>query len=150
MARLLGSIPGGEAAAEDWVRQLVLRVAIGDNDLHAKNVSLLHLPGGTRLAPVYDAVPNFFQEGLVTWDMALAVDGVFDHRRMSVERLVAETVSWGVLPIGPGPGLVGETVNDLAAVLDSVPVPDGVSPRMADHVRRNVDRLRTGYEIGEP
>jgi serine/threonine-protein kinase HipA len=69
---------------EEWIRQLAYHVAIGNNDAHAKNVALMHQPSGTVLAQLYDALPNFFQEGLVSWNMALAVDGEFDHRRMSV------------------------------------------------------------------
>lgn len=93
IGELLGSIPGGDAAVEQWLRQLTFHVAIGDNDAHAKNVALMHLSSGTELSQVYDALPNLFQDGLIKWDLALAVDGVFDHRRMSVERILAESIS---------------------------------------------------------
>jgi serine/threonine-protein kinase HipA len=89
IAELVGSIPGGDHAVEQWLRQLVFHVAIGNNDAHAKNVGLMHLLIGTELSQVYDALPNLFQSGLVKWDLALAVDGVFDHRRISVEARAA-------------------------------------------------------------
>ena len=149
VAELIASIPGGGEAVEEWVRQLTFRIAIGDNDAHAKNVALLHLPGHTRLAPVYDAVPNLFQEGLAIWNMALAVDGVFDHRRMSVAHLVAEIGSWGVLSQNRANAIVAETLERLASACEDVAPPDGVSPGMVSHVMWNVDRLRSGYEIGQ-
>jgi len=55
IGELLGSIPGGDHAVEQWLRQLTFRVAIGDNDAHAKNAALMHLATGTELSQVYDA-----------------------------------------------------------------------------------------------
>ena len=149
MARLIGSIPGGGEAIEEWVRQLTFRIVIGDNDAHAKNVALSHLPGRTKLTPVYDAVPNLFQEGPVVWNMALAVDGIFDHRRISVEHLLAEIALWGVMSESRASVLVTKTLDDLASALNEV-VPNGVSPGIVPHLVWNVDRLQSGYEIGEP
>ena len=59
-------------AHRPWVRHLTFHIAIGNNDAHAKNIALIHEAGGTRPADVYDAVPNLFQDGLVTWDLARA------------------------------------------------------------------------------
>jgi hypothetical protein len=44
-------------------------------------------PGDLRRATarrIGELLGSIFQEGLVKWDLALAIDGVFDHRRMSV------------------------------------------------------------------
>jgi serine/threonine-protein kinase HipA len=150
IAELLGSIPGGNAAVEQWVRQLTYHVAIGNNDAHAKNVALLHLPGGTELAQVYDALPNLFQEGLVTWDMALAIDGVFDYRRMSVERLLSEIATWGVLSERRASALVSETLDALVAAVAEVSAPKGVSPGLVDGLGRNLSRLLAGSEVSDP
>ncbi|MCL2316679.1 MAG: HipA domain-containing protein, partial [Actinomycetia bacterium] len=147
---LLGSLPGGGAVVEEWVRQVTYRLAIGDNDAHAKNVALLHEAGGTRLAPVYDAVPNLFQEGLASWNLALAIDGTFDHRRVSIERLLAEVASWGVISAARAADAVTTTLDGLDEALRRVPVPDGVSPGLAEHLHWNVHHLRAGDEIGEP
>lgn len=92
---------------EQQLRQVAFHVAIGNNDFHAESVASMHLPTATELARVYDSVPNQFQEGLIEWDLALAVDGVFDHHNMSVEHLVAEATSWAVgrhLCVGGDPG----------------------------------------------
>lgn len=41
---------------ETVARWALFNVLVGNNDAHAKNLSLLYLPGGLRLAPVYDVV----------------------------------------------------------------------------------------------
>jgi serine/threonine-protein kinase HipA len=150
IGELLGTIPGGDTAVELWVRQLTYRVAIGDIDAHAKNIALLHLAGGTRLSPVYDAVPNLFQDGLVKRDMALAVDGQFDHRKMSVERLLAEIASWGVIPERRVRAAVTETLTALAEAITATHPPRGASPGMVEQLQWNVQRLIDGAEISEP
>ena len=149
IGELLGSIPGGDAAVAQWLRQLTFHVAIGNNDAHAKNVALMHLPTGTELAPIYDALPNLFQEGLIKFDLALAIDGVFDHRRMSVERIVAEATSWGVVTARRAESIAGETLAALSGALDAVKPPRSTSPGLGEQLRWNVQRLLAGAEIGE-
>jgi serine/threonine-protein kinase HipA len=72
-------------------------VLLGHNDAHAKNVGILHLPGRSVLADVYDAAPNLFQQGRINYDLALAVDRSFDHRRISATHLVREAERWNAL-----------------------------------------------------
>lgn len=46
---------GGAGMVEALFRQLVVAVAVGNLDMHAKNISVLHpLDGTCRLAPAYD------------------------------------------------------------------------------------------------
>jgi serine/threonine-protein kinase HipA len=149
IGELLATIPGGDATVEQWARQLTYRLAIGDNDAHAKNVALLHLADGTRLSPVYDAVPNLFQEGLVKRDMALAIDGQFDHRRMSVERLLSEIASWSVIPERRARAAVIETLTALHDAITHATPPRGASPGMVEQLQWNVERLIDGVEISE-
>ncbi len=150
IAELLGSIPGGDAAVEQWVRQLTFHVAIGNNDAHAKNVALMHHPHGTELAQVYDALPNLFQEGLVKWDMALAIDKLFDHRRMSVERLLAEIKTWGVIPERRASTIIAELLTALDAAVAERGTPKDLSEGLVDGLRWNLSRLLAGQEISEP
>ncbi|TFC69588.1 HipA domain-containing protein [Cryobacterium sp. TMS1-20-1] len=79
------------------MRQLVFHVLIGNNDAHAKNVGLIHDSDGTSISQIYDAVPNLIQRGRINWELAMAIDNVFDHRKITVERLVNEAQSWSVL-----------------------------------------------------
>lgn len=78
------------------MRMVVLSVAVGNLDMHLKNISLIHLPDGTsRLAPMYDVVPQAFHLDL-DGEMALAVGGEFSHRLLTSAHLVSEFASWGV------------------------------------------------------
>lgn len=150
IGELLGSIPGGDAAVEGWIRRLTYAVAIGDNDAHAKNVALMHLATGTELAQVYDALPNLFQNGLVKWDLALAIDGQFDHRRMSVERILAEVASWGVISDQRATAVVAKTLTMLTDAIEAIEPPKDVSPGMVERLQWNVRRLSSGNEVSAP
>jgi serine/threonine-protein kinase HipA len=150
IAEALGSIPGGDAAVEQWIRQLTYHVAIGNNDAHAKNVALMHFPTGTELAQVYDALPNFFQTDRIDWNLALAIDGTFNHRRLSVDKIITETESWGVVPAARASSLVFETLHALDEAVASTTVPNGVSDGLVEHVQWTVGRLLAGVEISEP
>lgn len=71
-------------------------MAIGNVDLHAKNISILHMANGeSSMAPAYDLVPLTRQP---TSDrrMALAVNGKYAHASISVQDLVDEAGSWGM------------------------------------------------------
>jgi serine/threonine-protein kinase HipA len=150
IGQLLGSIPGGHAAVEAWVRHLTYHVSIGNNDAHAKNVALMHTPGGTELAQMYDALPNLFQDGLVSFNLALAIDGQFDHRRISAERLLAEIDSWHVVSPSRATAVVTDTLIALDSALGEVRPPRGASPGLPDHLHRTVTRLLAGDQISAP
>jgi serine/threonine-protein kinase HipA len=150
IAEALGSIPGGDSAVEQWLRQLTFHVAIGNNDAHAKNVALMHLSTGTELAQVYDALPNLFQADRVKWDLALAVNGIFDHRRMSAELVLAEVRTWEVISPTRASALISETLSALDDAITEIAPPKGISDGMIEHLQWNVRRLLAGQEISEP
>jgi serine/threonine-protein kinase HipA len=147
IAEVAGSLRDA-AATGQWLRQLVFRIAVGDNDGHAKNVGILHLPGTDRLTDLYDAVPNLFQPDRIQWNMALAIDGEFDHRRISVPRILAEVASWRVVGARAAEEQVTETLSSLRTALGAVAAPRSASPGMVDTVGRNVDRLLAGDAVG--
>jgi serine/threonine-protein kinase HipA len=89
------------------LRMTVLSAAIGNLDMHAKNISLLHLEDGrVRLAPMYDVVPFVHQAG--DGRMAFAIDGELDQRLLTRAHLVSEGESWG---IRDGETVVNETLD---------------------------------------
>ncbi len=49
------------------------------------------------LADVYNAVPNLFQAGRIDCNLALAIDGSFDHWRISAAHLIREAERWNAL-----------------------------------------------------
>ena len=64
---------------------------IGNHDAHGKNFSLLHVPDGTRLAPLYDLVSTAVYAGLHR-KMAMAIGGEYRPsyvRRRHLERFAA-------------------------------------------------------------
>jgi len=74
---------------------VVVSVAVGNLDMHAKNLSLLHLPGGAMtLSPAYDVVPQAHQYN--DGEVALAVGGEYRHAAITLDHLVAEGRAWGL------------------------------------------------------
>jgi serine/threonine-protein kinase HipA len=149
IAELLGSLQGEERPVADFLRRLTFTVLIGDNDAHAKNVAILHLPGRSVLADVYDAVPNLFQQGRIDCDLALAIDGSFDHRRISAAHLIREAQRWNALGAGEAEGIVTTALADFAAALDQVTAPPGLPPAVTAQLAWNLERLQSGSEVGE-
>lgn len=149
IAELLGSLQGEGRPVADLLRRLTFTVLLGDNDAHAKNLAILHVPGQSVLADVYDAVPNLFQEGRIEYNLALAVDRCFDHRRISAAHLIREAEGWNTLRSGEAEQIVAATVADFAAALDVVDVPRGVPSAAVAQLAWNVERLQSGAEIGE-
>ncbi|OUE31063.1 Serine/threonine-protein kinase HipA [Clavibacter michiganensis] len=139
-----------EDAVELWIRQLTYRILIGDNDGHAKNTGIIHLPGRDTLSDVYDAVPNLYQPERIDWNLALAVDGQFDHRRMSVERIVDEADSWRVTSRRRIESVVQDMIERFARALDAIEAPPETTPGMRAGLEWNVTRLLAGEEISEP
>jgi serine/threonine-protein kinase HipA len=99
---------------------------------------------------VYDALPNLFQAGRVKWDLALAVNGIFDHRRISAELILAEAHTWGVIAPARASALISETLEVLDDAITEIASPKGVSDGMIEHLQWNVRRLLAGQEISEP
>jgi len=149
IAELLGSLQGEGHAVADFLRRLTFTVLLGDNDAHAKNVGILHLPGRSVLADVYDAVPNLFQQDRINYDLALAIDRSFDHRCISAGHLIREAKRWNALGAGEAERIVTAALADFARALDHVGVPQGVPAAATAQLAWNVERLQSGAEIGE-
>jgi serine/threonine-protein kinase HipA len=149
IAELLGSLQGEGRPAADFLRRLTFTTLLGDNDAHAKNLAILHLPGRSMLANVYDTVPNLFQKDRINYNLALAIDGSFDHRRVSAAHLIREGEQWNALRVGEAEQMVTATLADFAKALDHVAVPRGVHAAAAAQLAWNVERLQAGGEIGE-
>ena len=85
---------GSDDDVKKFAAALVFAVAIGNFDMHAKNVSVLHLPDESiRIAPVYDQVPLTHQN--TDGRMALAIGGEFIHANITLANIVTELISWG-------------------------------------------------------
>ena len=150
IARTLSDIPGSSAVLEQWVRRLVFSIMLGDNDAHAKNIALLHTESTTVLAPAYDTVPNLHQRDMIDegFRLALSIDGTFDHREISADRIVAEVRSWKVVTPDRAATLVESAVNLCADAITRTPGPTGLSEGVIDKLAHTADRLTRGEAIG--
>jgi serine/threonine-protein kinase HipA len=101
---------GDSGSLERLFKLVVISVAVGNLDLHAKNLSLLHRPDGSMtLSPAYDVVPQAHQPN--DGEVALAVDSEYRHAALTMDHLVAEGRAWGLT------GAASLAEETLAAVL---------------------------------
>lgn len=90
-----------EDGLERLLKMNVMAVAIGNLDLHAKNISILHFENeSSTLAPAYDMVPLTHISDL-DGEMALAVNNKYLHESITAEDLVLEAESWGMKEVRP-------------------------------------------------
>jgi serine/threonine-protein kinase HipA len=150
IAELLASIPGSSALLENWVNRFVFSLVLGDNDAHAKNIALIHNGKGTELAPAYDTVPNLYNRGMIEqgFRLALAVNGSFDHRMVTVESIKAEVASWPGLTRSRAESLVQHAIDRCIAAVRTTPAPPGLSDGLFDKLNWTTDQLLTGRPIG--
>ena len=88
IARVFSAL-GDSDSLERLFKLVVVSVAVGNLDLHAKNVSLLHRPDGSMtLSPAYDVVPQAHQPN--DGEVALAVGGEYRHAAITMDHLLAE------------------------------------------------------------
>jgi serine/threonine-protein kinase HipA len=80
---------------ETLAKYALFAYIIGDLDMHAKNISLLHYPDQTvRLAPKYDAVPLLHQN--TDRKLSLSVGGEYHYDNITVDHFVNEFKALGI------------------------------------------------------
>lgn len=136
---------GDDDSLERLLTMAVLAVALGNVDMHAKNLSILHPPdGSSNLAPAYDVVPMRHQRN--DGRMALSINGVYQHDRITVADLTAEAASWRLRDPDI---LTRQTLEAIEAFVDT----EEPDPRAHPSVRRDVQRftrnLLAGKSAGE-
>ena len=136
------------ARAEDLsqlARMLVLSVAVGNLDMHAKNISIIHSEDAdAALAPMYDVVPQAHHEG-IDGKLALAVNGIYAHTMVTRVDLLAETAAWG---LRSPERLIDDTLTQvLDAATTEIPL-DGAHPHLTDDITRFSLNLIEGRPAG--
>lgn len=126
------------------LQMVVLSAAIGNLDLHAKNLSLLHpADGSVSLAPAYDVVPLAHHPN--DGELALSVGGVYRHADVTAEHLVEEGSEWG---LAGAQETVTTTLDAIIEVAKSeVPHPQA-HHGLADEIARFAENLRQGRPAG--
>lgn len=147
LARIAGvlSAVGDYSSLDLLLRMTVLSAAVGNLDMHAKNISMLHhADGSMALASAYDVVPQAHQPN--DQEMALAVDQEYRHGAITRGHLVAEGQAWGL------PNAERIVDDTLEAVLDAArietPHPNAY-PGLASDIIRFTSNLIAGSPAGE-
>lgn len=144
VADVLGVVgAGGDRTV--LARMIVLAVALGNLDMHAKNLGLIHAPDGSiSLAPAYDVVPHTHLAG-VDGRMALAIGREYRHAALTREHLVAEVASWGLRAAA---ALVDETLAAVAEAVELEHPHPAADPRVHQGVRQFTANLRSERPVG--
>ena len=138
------SVIGDRDSLERLFALVVVSVSVGNLDLHAKNLSLLHLPDGSMtLSPAYDVVPQAHQPN--DGEVALAVGGEYRHAAITLKHLVAEGRSWG---LARAADLAEETLTTVLQLADAEIPDERAYPGLARDISRFASNLLTGQAIG--
>jgi serine/threonine-protein kinase HipA len=123
---------------------VVFAVAIGNLDLHTKNLGLLHpVDGEVRLAPAYDIVPQVHQHN--DGRLALSVNGKYRHAAITQGDLRAEFAEWGIRRASP---IVEETLLLLQSVVQEEVPQNGAYPELREAISAFIDNLLHGRPVG--
>jgi len=128
----------GAQEVDRLLRMVVFAAAIGNLDLHAKNISLLHFPdGATCLAPAYDNVPLLHQP--IDGELALAVNRIYRLSDLRRTDLVQEANSWGM---SDQSSRIDTWLAQIASIVDSTDPLPGAAPDLQEIITRNLVHLR--------
>lgn len=115
-------------------RMVVFHVAIGNLDLHTKNLGLLHPNGADiRLAPAYDVVPQAHM--INDRRFALSVNGEYRFGEVTRHDLAQEFNSWGVR--NPGE-VIDETIDQLRSAVRMESPMDGAYVNLHEELTASI------------
>ena len=146
LVRIAGilSALGDHDSVERLYKLAVLSVAIGNLDLHAKNLALLHPQDGEPvLSPAYDMVPQAHLPN--DGELALAISGEYRHASVTLDHLVAEGTAWR-LPNAAA--LAHETLHQIAGVVRAEIPRAGAYPALTDDIAQFTSNLLDGRHVG--
>ena len=141
-------------ASEDDVKRfasyLLFAIAIGNMDMHAKNISLLHYPNDTiTLAPIYDQLPHRHLNN--DGKMALAIDGEYTHASLSLAEIVRELLSWRCSSFINEEETLAFIKSRLDAYMDALwhtKVNKNAYPELTNEISTFITNLLAGKKVG--
>ncbi|WP_432484638.1 HipA domain-containing protein [Kineococcus esterisolvens] len=141
VVRAVAADPRAELLA--LARALLTTVLVGNADAHARNFSLLHTEGGSRLAPLYDVVPTLHlarTPGAAPLERrtAMSVNGRWDADGVDRGDVLAEFSSWP-LPTRAVERLLDEVLE--RALEPSVATLTGARKDVITAIAARADRL---------
>jgi serine/threonine-protein kinase HipA len=138
------STVGDYDSRERLYKLVVLSVAVGNLDLHAKNLSLLHRPDGSMtLCPAYDVVPQAHQPN--DGEVALAIGGEYRHAAITMDHLVAEGRAWG---LAGAVGLAEQTLTTVLQLAQTQTPHEHAHPGLADDIAGFASNLLARRAVG--
>jgi len=141
---------GAKDDVKKFAAQLIFAISIGNLDMHAKNVSILHLPDETlALAPVYDQVPHRHQN--TDGRMAFSIGGEYVHKNISISDIANELVSWKCFSFSGKEDTIAYIKNCLQGydnALKDTPLHKKAYPRLKEEVSSSISNLLAGKRVG--
>jgi serine/threonine-protein kinase HipA len=135
---------GDRVSLERLFKLVVVSVAVGNLDLHAKNISLLHLPDGSMtLSPAYDVVPQAHLPN--DGEVALAVGGEYRHAAITMSQLVTEGVAWG---LAGAAALAEETAGAVLQLARTETPHDRAHSALVPDITAFTENLLAGRPVG--
>jgi serine/threonine-protein kinase HipA len=123
---------------------VVVSISLGNLDMHAKNLSLLHLPdGGMTLSPAYDIVPQAHQPN--DGEIALAVGGEYRHAAITMNHLLAEARAWG---LAEAADLAEATLTAVLQLADTEAPHERAYPGLVRDISGFASNLLSGRAVG--
>lgn len=121
-----------------------MSVAVGNLDLHTKNISLLHHPDGSMtLGPAYDIQPQAHQPN--DGEVALTVGGEYRHAALTKDHFITEGRAWG---LASAPDLAEETLTTVLQVATTPSPHKHAHTELAQDIARFTANLLAGRTIG--
>ena len=136
---------------EKYASQLIFAIAIGNLDMHAKNVSVIHLPDETiMLAPTYDQVPLRHQN--TDGRLALSVGGEYVHEKLTLADIAAELTSWqysGFSSEEKANAFIKRCLECYLNILDNTKPVENAYPGLKADISSYISNLLAGKSIGK-
>jgi serine/threonine-protein kinase HipA len=122
------------------LRQVTISLAIGNLDMHAKNISIFHFEDGQiALTPAYDMVPQTHLDD--DGRMALAINNQYIHSQISANDLIAEAESWGMRNVRQE---IKDTLEQVLGIIGSEAPHKLAHPRLREDIEFFATRLLSG------
>lgn len=133
-----------DASLRRLAQMVILSIAVGNLDMHTKNLALLHSQeGNVTLAPAYDVVPQVHMNN--DGKLALSINGVYRHRDITRDDLIAELDVWGVRQTSL---LVDRTLRGLVSIVTKEEPIVGAFPNLQNQILETISNLQTGHAAG--
>ena len=142
IAQTLSRFGTGEDVRK-FASQLIFSAAIGNLDMHAKNISILHHPNETiSISPVYDQVPLRHQN--TDGRLAMSIGGEYLHENLTLKLIATELASWQCAPFSDESetlGFITDCLKTYNNALENTPASDKAYPKLKTDIAFFINKL---------